>query len=186
MNDIDIVKSIQSWDKDSYVVLYDRYIKKIYDFVYYKVWNQSDAEDISSDVFLKAYDKIWTFDIKRQSSFSSWLYTIANNLVIDFYRTKKEVVDTDLISERPNYTDMLWDIQNRDKIQQVLEYLDTLDPEHKEIVIMRVWNDMSYNEIADITWKSVDNCKQIFSRTMKKVAANVSVEALLLFIFLMK
>lgn len=186
MNDIDIVKSIQKWKRDNFILLYDKYIKKIYDFVFFKVWNKSEAEDLTSEIFLKAYESMDKFDVTRESAFSSWIYKIANNLVIDYYRTKKDVVSDELIWEKPQYYDILWDIQNRDKIKEVLDYLDSLEPIQKEIFIMRIWNDMSYNEISEIVGKSVDNCKQIFSRTMKKVVANVSVNSLLVFILLSK
>lgn len=186
MNDIDIVKSIQSWKRDNFVLLYDKYIKKIYDFVFFKVWNKSEAEDLTSEIFLKAYEWVDRFDLTRESTFSSWIYKIANNLVIDYYRMKKDVVSDELVWEMPQFNDILWDIQNRDKIKEVLDYLDTLDPLQKEIFIMRIWNDMSYIEIAQVVGKSVDNCKQIFSRTMKKVLANVSVNSLLIFIILSK
>jgi RNA polymerase sigma-70 factor (ECF subfamily) len=70
--------------------LYERYIDKIYKFVYYKIFNTEVTEDLVSEVFVSVLDKIDTFQVNENANFSAWLYKIANNKVIDFYRTNKE------------------------------------------------------------------------------------------------
>ncbi|NCO32140.1 sigma-70 family RNA polymerase sigma factor [bacterium] len=70
--------------------MYDKYVDKIYNFVYYKTTNKEVAEDIVSDVFISALNNINSFRIQEGSSVKSWLYKIAYNKIIDFYRTNKE------------------------------------------------------------------------------------------------
>ena len=70
--------------------IYDRYIDKIYKFVYLKTSNKELAEDIVSDVFISALNNIKSFRLDESSSVNSWLYRIANNKIIDFYRTNKQ------------------------------------------------------------------------------------------------
>ncbi|MDR3150244.1 MAG: sigma-70 family RNA polymerase sigma factor [Candidatus Peribacteria bacterium] len=70
--------------------MYERYIDKIYKFVYYKIFNTEVTEDLVSEVFVSVLDKIDTFQVNENANFSAWLYKIANNKVIDFYRTNKE------------------------------------------------------------------------------------------------
>ncbi len=67
-------------------------------------------------------------------------------------------------------------------LEGVLTYLDTLPKEQKSIIIMRVWDDLSYKEIAEITGKSVDACKKMVSRIMAQIAANVTFLFFLVFI----
>lgn len=67
-------------------------------------------------------------------------------------------------------------------LEGVLTYLDTLPKEQKNIIIMRVWDDLSYKEIAEITGKSVDACKKMVSRIMAQIAANVTFLFFLVFI----
>ncbi|MFZ5341178.1 MAG: RNA polymerase sigma factor [Patescibacteria group bacterium] len=67
-------------------MLYDHYFQKIYDFVFYKIGNKNDTQDLVSDVFMKVFENIGSFDIARGTKFSSWIYMIANNVVIDHFR----------------------------------------------------------------------------------------------------
>lgn len=75
----------------------------------------------------------------------------------------------------PGYeTDISRDIDSRDTLAQVLEYMEQLSPREKSILTLRIWDELSYEEIAEITGESVANSKKIVSRTLEKIAANVS------------
>src|SRR5207253_5254087 len=69
--------------------LYNSYVDKIYKYVYYKVGNAQDAEDLCEQVFLKAWDAIGRYTWHGHP-FSSWLYKLAHNLVVDHYRTRRD------------------------------------------------------------------------------------------------
>ncbi len=181
MLDIELVKYCQEWKLDYFWVLYDRYIDNIYKFIYIKVSNKEIAEDLTSEVFLKSLNKINNFKEKKWATFKSWIYKIAYNLVIDFYRTKRDNLSLDDYMNLERIIDLWKDIDNKNKIKEVLKYLNTLKKEHKEIIILRVWYDLSYKEISEITSIKIDNCKQIFCRTIKKVNSNV-ILLILLFI----
>jgi RNA polymerase sigma-70 factor (ECF subfamily) len=116
------------------------------------------------------------------SSFKSWIYTIANNKVIDFYRTQKTETDIEECFDLWIHDDFANDVDNKDKLQKILEFLDTLKPDQKEVIMLRIWEDLSYKEISEITWKTLDNCKKIVSRSLKNIQANF---ILLLFIILL-
>ena len=182
MEDKELVIQCQSGNLWVFSELYDRYIDKIYKFVYIKTSNQEIAEDITSDVFYKAMNSIHSFDIKEWSSFKSWIYTIANNKVIDFYRTQKTTLDIEECFDLSIKNDFADDVDNKDKLDKIVEFLDTLKPDQKEIIMLRIWEDLSYKEISQITWKTLDNCKKIVSRWLKTIQANF---ILLLFIILL-
>src|SRR6056297_2278284 len=82
------INNCQQGQLDSFNWLYERYIKKIYNFIYYKTMHQETAEDLTSQTFIKALNKINSFD-SEQGTFQAWLYKIARNTVIDHYRTQK-------------------------------------------------------------------------------------------------
>ncbi|MGB2111176.1 MAG: RNA polymerase sigma factor [Patescibacteria group bacterium] len=63
-----------------------------------------------------------------------------------------------------------------------MDFLNTLKPEQKEIIILRIWEDLSYKEISEITGKSEDNCKKIVSRNLKNIAANFIIFLFILFL----
>lgn len=67
-------------------------------------------------------------------------------------------------------------------LENILKYLDTLPLEQKNILIMRIWDDLSYKEIAEITGKNVDACKKIVSRLVTQIAANVTFLFFIVFI----
>lgn len=183
MEDKQIVLACQSGDLARFWELYDRYINKIYKFIYLKTSNQEVAEDITSDVFMKAMNSIANFDTQKSNySFQSWIYTIAQNKVIDYYRTNKQTTDIEECFDLSEHNDFWWDVDNKDKLQEVMNFLDTLKPEQKEILILRIWEDLSYKEIAEITWKSEDNCKKIVSRNLKNIAANFIIFLFILFL----
>jgi len=178
-----IVINCQNGKIDDFSILYCKYVKKIYKFIYYKVQHRETAEDLTSLTFMKALDKINSFSNAR-STFSTWIYTIARNNVIDFYRTNKNNLDINDIWDLEDHTDIERDADAKSKLVKVEKYLKELKAEQREIIMLRVWEDMSYREIAEITGKSEGNCKVIFFRALKELKTKMPLELLLYFLFL--
>jgi len=172
MNDLSLIKQYKTGDKDAFSVLYQKYIEKIYKFVFYKTMHKETAEDLTSTVFFKALDKIETFEGKK-AKFQTWLYNIARNTVIDYYRTKKPNVDVEDFWGIADENHLETTIDSNLKIEEVKKYLQTLNPEQREIVILRIWEGLSYKEISEIVGKSENACKVTFSRTVSKLKDNV-------------
>jgi RNA polymerase sigma-70 factor, ECF subfamily len=153
---------------NSFGGLYDVYNNKIYSYVYNRTHHKQTAEDITSTVFEKALERIETFSEKK-GKFSSWLYAIARNSITDHYRN---IVPTDNIESA-------WDIQDpthieRDidvssRISEVKTMLSKMTKEQREIVLMRVWDEMSFKEISENLGKSEASCKMIFYRAVSKL-----------------
>lgn len=172
MEDLKIMQRCLDGQLEYFWKIYEKYIDKIYKFVYLKTTNKELAEDIVSDVFISALNSINSFRIDETSSVKSWIYRIAHNKVIDYYRTFKQTEDIWDYLDMSVQTDNAEQIDNKDKLNEVLQYLNTIKKEQREILIYRIWDDLSYNEISEITWKSVDNCKKIVSRQLKIISAN--------------
>ncbi|MDD2871724.1 MAG: RNA polymerase sigma factor [Candidatus Gracilibacteria bacterium] len=172
MEDLKIMQRCLDGQLEYFGKIYEKYIDKIYKFVYLKTTNKELAEDIVSDVFISALNSINSFRIDETSSVKSWIYRIAHNKVIDYYRTFKQTEDIGDYLDMSVQTDNAEQIDNKDKLNEVLQYLNTIKKEQREILIYRIWDDLSYNEISEITGKSVDNCKKIVSRQLKIISAN--------------
>lgn len=102
---------------------------------------------------------------------------MARNAVIDRYRSKKhtdDLDDADAMGKTGHSENHAARIDDRAAIEKVLGYLETVNPEYKEILILRIWDDLAYEDIAHITGKSVDNCKKIVSRLLENVRSNVA------------
>jgi len=158
----------QKENLDEFANLYDKYARKIYDFVYYKTFHKETAEDLTSKTFMKALEHINKFDAKK-GKFSSWLYQIARNNIIDHYRSKKEEYNLAEFWGIASKDDTQKDLTKKETLAEVKEYLTKLTQEQKDIIVMRVWDDLSYQEIAQIIGKSEANCRMIFSRVIKQM-----------------
>lgn len=183
MRDREYVTRFQAGDFEAFAALYEKYMDRIFAFVYRKTSQRETAEDLTSQVWMKALRGLEYFGENENANFKAWIYCIANNTVIDYYRTNKPEQDIDEIVEPGISEDFAKHIDDKDTLKAVREYLKQLKPLEQEIFVMRIWDDMSYKHIAKILWKSEDACKKSFSRTIKKVVANVSVLLLVIIFF---
>ena len=147
---------------------YDTYAGKIYSYIMRKVGSSELAEDLCSEVWIKAL-RFFDAHIQDESHFRSWIYVIARNSVIDYYRTQKSQVSFEEIGEIAFHDDMVHELQIKQELQAVQEYMKHFSENEKEIFILRMWDDLAYKEIAEITGKSVDACKKSVSRSMEKL-----------------
>lgn len=176
------VKRCQVGETEAFGVLYDRYLDKIYRFIYYKTFNQETAEDITSSVFHKALEKINSYS-EGKGSFSSWLYRIARNSVIDHYRTNKNNLSLEDVFEVGVDERTPETIDATRALKTVQTYLESLDARQREIITLRIWEDKSYKEIAEIIGGTEGSIKMAFSRGIRELREKCgSVSPLLLMI----
>jgi RNA polymerase sigma-70 factor (ECF subfamily) len=143
-------------DRTAFTVLYEHHVDRVYRHVYYKVSNQDDAEDITQETFLKAWQGIDKYQ-KTSAPFVTWLLTIAGNLVIDHYRKRQKAVVTEELyeKERGNMvpgpeTEAELDFNNSVMKKAVLK----LNGDKQKVIMMHFIDDLSYEEIAGALKKS--------------------------------
>lgn len=154
--------------------IYEQYIDKIYKFIFYKTWNQQDTNDIVSDTFLKIYQNLNKYDPKK-SSLNTWIYKVAYNTCIDRFKTKKEYIPYEWVQEKWYEEDLLQKIQDKNKLEAILNFLNDINPKHKQIIIMKIWDWLSYKEISEITEISPNAAKQIFYRTVQQLGERFAI-----------
>ncbi len=180
MTDIQLLEMYKSGDIHAFGKIYEKYVNQIYRFVYLKVSSQRVAEDIVSETFLKCLNALENFTPQFESSLKSWVYTIAYNLVKDFYRTRKDDINIDELFSLW-FDEKLWnDLDCKRRLEEVQTFLKSIKEEQREILLMRIWDDLSYKEISMITGKSENNCKKIVSRVLRNINANIAIFILLL------
>ncbi len=167
-DDYKIVSKCQAGDSDAFAVLYDAYIDSIYRFIYYRTMHRQTAEDLVSQTFCKALENISSFN-RGKGAFRSWLYSIARNLVIDHYRTRKHTEDIDTVWGLSSDEDIARETDNLRELERVTQHLGKIPPQQREIIIFRLWDQLSYYEIAQITGKSEASCKMAFSRAIVRL-----------------
>jgi len=160
-------------DKEAFVKVYDLYFDDIYRFIYFKVNNKEEAEDISSSVFLKTWDYIQNNNLGEFKSLKPFLYQVARNTVIDYYRKKSNLKDfsldhkdnkIDLVDEKQ---DLERDIDLKKDYSEVIKGLSKLKDEYSEILVMRYVNELSIAEISDILNKTKGNIRVIIYRAVQ-------------------
>ena len=184
MQEREYILAFQNWDFDAFGEIYETYIDQIFVFVLRKTSDREVAEDLTSQVWMKAMKGLSNFSEQEGASFKSWIYRIAHNTVIDHYRVQRQQVDLDAIWEIGISVDIVKCIDDSNKLEEVRQFLWELKPIEKEIVLLRVWDELSYKEIAEITGKKEDNCKQIYKRSLEKIQANIILYLITLIFFL--
>lgn len=149
---------------------YHEYIDAIYNFSFYKLWcDEQKAYDISQEAFYKALKKLDTFDEKK-SSFKTWIYTITHHLIIDYYRALPE---NDTLSDYENlmyYYDGIEDsIDSKQKLKKIYLELNNLSSTTKQIIILRIFEELSFQEISHLLDISQWACKMQFKRGIESI-----------------
>ncbi len=178
-----LIDRCQNGELENFGGLYDAYVKKIYDFIFYRTLHKETAEDLTSLTFTKALERINSFS-PAKGTFSAWLYQIARNTLIDGYKQNRPVDPAEALENFASKENLENQTNAKLNLEKVQKFLTSLDEEKREIITMRVWDGLSYKEIADVLGKSEASCKMTFSRTIEKL--NKEVAFALIYLLIMK
>lgn len=166
-----LIKGIIKGDEKSFAKVYDLYVDKIYKFVFLKINSRESAEEIVQDVFLK----FWRFVISHEKpveSLAPLLYSIARNLIIDYYRANgKNSVEVDfdislLDQEKDNY-DIEKELDISYDMEKVKVAISLLPDQFQDIIILKFINGLDNHEIARVLNKQEGNIRVISHRALE-------------------
>jgi len=148
---------------------YDEYKHKIFSYLFYRSGrNKELAEDLTSEVFMKALEKFHTF--KEDSSFKSWIYAIAHNHLVDHFRKDKTTVDiADVEHVIPSEGDAKSILMKRVAAEQVEEMLQFLSDDETEIILLRYQQELPMKDIAEIVDKEETTVRVTIHRALAKL-----------------
>jgi len=172
MKDKELVKRAKKGDKDAFSLLYKQHLSPIYRFIFLKIGVKEVSEDLTSQVFLQAWRNIRKFKIGK-SPFSSWLYQIARNLVIDFYRTYRKSYSLEEVAIE-NKDDIEEKIDLEDKRKIMMGALKELSEIHQTVLILRFIEELSDAEIAKIIGKKEGAVRVIQHRAIKMLKEKIN------------
>lgn len=166
----DLVERARQGDSDAFGRLYEKSLDRVYRYIYFRVTDDDMAEDLTSKVFLKAWENLPRFKA-GSSPFIAWLYTIAHNAVIDFYRTKRQTAPLDEITSLPS-SDPLPDEQYDSlyEARALRESLKKLTGLQRDVVTMKLIDGMNTEEIARRLHKSCGAIRALQMRGLQALA----------------
>ncbi len=155
-------------DKEAFGVLYERYVDRIYKYVYYRTGNVADAEDLTARIFERAMKHIGSYEDKGLP-FSAWLYRIAHNLVANWYRdrSRRTFVALDDVSQwavsdhGPEFAAQL--LEDKDALR---EAIGRLPVERQELLMLKYVERLSNAEIGEVMGRSEGAIKSLYHRTL--------------------
>ncbi|OOG74097.1 RNA polymerase sigma factor [Flavobacterium sp. A45] len=158
-----LVKDYMAGDESALAVLIKRHESKIYGFIYSKVADREVSNDIFQDTFIKVIKTLKTQSYNEEGKFLPWIMRIAHNLIIDFYRKSKKMPlfrETEEFSIFSIMSDDSLTVENQiiaDQVEvDIRRLVEELPLDQKEVLIMRMYQDMSFKEISETTGVSIN------------------------------
>ena len=163
-----LVERAVGGDTDAFGVLYQRHMDAIYRYVYLRVGDTEDAEDLTEQTFLKAWEALPGYK-QRGNPFTSWLYRIAHNVVVDHHRRRRPILSTPLAergdqASRPSTT--LDQVIQAEEADTLAAAIAQLPEEQQQIVILRFVEGLRHAEVARIMDKSEGACRVMQHRAL--------------------
>ena len=166
-NEAEIVARVLKGDRQSYALLVDEYKSPIYNLAYRMTGNLEDADDLTQETFIRAYQYLWRYDTSKK--FFTWLYTLALNLIRNHFKKNKynkssEELSANLLADKnPSpETELI-------ETQEISVYLLRLEDESRALLIMKFYQGLTFEEIAQITGKSISAVKMRIYRGLEKL-----------------
>lgn len=146
--------------------IYERFAAKVQNYIWSKVGDKYLAEDLCANVFLKVYEKLDTFD-ESKAQISTWVYTIAHNTVIDYYRTNKQTVEVpeDVVASDNPESEV---IQN-EELQELADALKKLDERERAVIVRYYYNNENLKDIAEELGISYSYIKVIHKKALEQL-----------------
>lgn len=157
-------------DANAYGELYDVYVEPVYRFIFFKISNKEEAEDATSEVFLKAWHYVSSPD-KDIDSFRRLVYTIARNHVIDIYRkrAKEQTQALEQSADLEADTNLAKELDIKLGTESLLVTMKKLKQEYQDVLHLRYIEGLSVKEIAKIMDKPYGNVRVLLHRAVKKL-----------------
>ncbi len=162
-----LARRAQSGDKEAFFALYNRYLNKVFNRVKSKIPPQ-EAEDVTQDVFIAVSRSLKGY--KQEARFNTWLYTIVNRQIADFYRRRGRhggPPETDL--EDGERAPTIFDSTEIDRRLLVQRALHSVPEHYQEIILMRFADGLTFNEIAEERQQSLEAIKSLYRRAIQAV-----------------
>lgn len=168
ITDLNAVKLAVSGNTEAFSYLYEQNVTRIYNYIFYRIGSEADAEDLTARVFHRAFGRIEQYQ-EKGVPFTAWLYRIAHNLTANWYRDTRRRKEVSL----EEHTDLphLADLPEREMEQEqekelLLNAIRRLPPERQQLILLKFLEDLSNGEIAVIMGRTEGAIKSLYHRSL--------------------
>ncbi|MCZ8197647.1 MAG: sigma-70 family RNA polymerase sigma factor [Flavobacterium sp.] len=158
-----LVKNYMAGDENALAILIKRHQSKIYGFIYSKIADREIADDVFQDTFVKVIKTLKSQSYNEEGKFLPWVMRIAHNLIVDHFRKGKKMPmlrETEEFSIFTILTDNSPTIEGQLITEQIegdlIKIIEELPDDQKEVLMMRIYQDLSFKEISDLTGVSIN------------------------------
>lgn len=167
VDDMELVREAAS-DPEAFGELYERHVRRIYNYIYYRTGNHHDAEDLTARVFQRAMRHVGSYE-DQGVPFSAWLYRIAHNLVANWHRdrSRRPVVSLEdhvIVSKESNQPET--EAIAEEERQRLLAIVRRLAPDRQQLLILKFVERLSNAEIGEIMGRTEGAIKSLYHRTL--------------------
>jgi RNA polymerase sigma-70 factor (ECF subfamily) len=168
--EVSLVHKAKSGDSEAFAQLYDAYIERVYRYIYFRVSDGDATEDLVSQVFLKAWENLGRYKT-GSSPFIAWLYTIARNMVIDYYRARKDTMPLEEAAALPSDTQSPdEEAQTRFDLQAMRDALQFLTADQQQVLILKFIAGLPNENIAKIMNKQEGTIRGLQMRALETLS----------------
>jgi RNA polymerase sigma-70 factor (ECF subfamily) len=173
-NERQLVERAARHDPQAFGQLYELYFDKIYNYLYFKTMHNNEAEDLTALVFLKAWEAIGKYQWQGYP-FSTWLYRIAHNQLVDHYRTRRDVLPLEAAEHHDCGEDPFDAAERSTLLAQIRGSLTNLTHEQQRVVTLRYFEGYSIGEIAKLMNKAPDAVRAMQHRALRVLQPRICV-----------
>ena len=160
-------------DREAFGALYDRHVVRVYRHLYYLVGNAAEAEDLTAQTFLQAWEAVPRYQI-RGAPFISWLLRIAHNLGVSHLRSRRDGVELPItLMDHGSQGNPEVAVERQADVDRVREAILHLRDEQRQVIILRFVEDLEYPEVAQIVGKSVAAVRVIQHRALNALRKQI-------------
>ncbi len=168
MDDRVLIEAFQAGDEFAFVSLYNRYKGPVYAFCVKMLLDRTQAQDVMQETFLRIYEN--RDRLMKSSSFKAWLFTIARNQCLNQLRRASKQVPLDEGVAQVFPDGPVSRLEKSEQVEMVNYYLAQLKPDYREVIILREYQNLSYEEIAAVTRSTLSAVKSRLFKARRKLA----------------
>lgn len=166
LTDEDLMLAVANGNLDTMSILFDRYHVRIYNFFNKMIHNKMVSEDLTQDVFIKILKYRTSY---KNGNFASWIYTIARNIFSTYYQKQKKERTNIIEDDKLNSKEVESSENNKEELEHLKVALLQLNNSDRELIVMHRYQEIKYEQIAEIIGSSENAVKVKVHRALKKL-----------------